>query len=50
MAEASLIGAGIVLLALLAAWALRMFKNRGDGEAGGVAVERAEEAEGLAGT
>jgi DHA2 family methylenomycin A resistance protein-like MFS transporter len=49
MSEAALIGAGILLLALGAAWALRMFKDPGPG-GGGLDVERIDEEESLAGT
>jgi MFS family permease len=49
MSEAALIGAGIIVLALAAAWALRMFRDPGPGQ-GGLDVERADEEESLAGT
>jgi MFS family permease len=49
MSEAAIIGAGIILLALVAAWMLRMFRDPGPGE-GGLDVERVDEEESLAGT
>jgi hypothetical protein len=49
MSEAALIGAGIIVLALAAAWALRMFRDPGPGQ-GGLDVERVDEEESLAGT
>jgi len=50
MSEAALIGAGIILLALGAAWAMRMFRDPGPGGDGGLDVERVDEEESLAGT
>jgi MFS family permease len=44
IAQVSLIGAGIVVLALLAAWLLRMFRNPGAGTGDAIALEQAEEA------
>jgi hypothetical protein len=44
IAQVSLIGAGIVVLALLAAWLLRMFSNPGPGTGDAIALEPAEEA------
>jgi len=44
MAQASLIGAGVVVLALLAAWLLGMFRGPGAGSGGEIAVGRADEA------
>jgi MFS family permease len=49
MSEAALIGAGIIVLALGAAWALRMFRDPGPGE-GGLDVEELGEDESLAQT
>lgn len=49
MSETALIGAAIILLALAAAWAMRMFKDPGPGS-GGLDVERVDEKESLAGT
>jgi DHA2 family methylenomycin A resistance protein-like MFS transporter len=50
MAEAALIGAGIVVLALLAAWVLRMFRDPGPGANSGFDVEELGEDESLAQT
>jgi len=44
IAQVSLIGAGIVVLALLAAWLLRMFRNPGAGTGDAIALEQAEDA------
>ena len=44
IAQVSLVGAGIVVLALLAAWLLRMFRNPGAGTGDAIALEQAEEA------
>ena len=48
MSEAALIGAGIIVLALAAAWALRMFRDPGPGEGGGLDTEELGEEESLA--
>ena len=48
MSEAALIGAGIIVLALAAAWALRMFRDPGPGEGGGLDTEVLGEEESLA--
>ncbi|MEX0620281.1 MAG: MFS transporter [Solirubrobacterales bacterium] len=45
MSEAALIGAGIVLLALAAAWAMRMFKDPGPSGDGGLDIEQPGEGE-----
>jgi hypothetical protein len=49
MSEAALIGAAIILVALAAAWAMKMFRDPGPGE-GGLDVEEASEDESLAQT
>jgi MFS family permease len=48
MSEAALIGAGIILLALLAAWAMRMFKDPGPDGDGGLDIEELGDEESLA--
>lgn len=49
MSETALIGAAIILVALAAAWAMKMFRDPGPGE-GGLDVEEAGEDESLAQT
>lgn len=48
MSETALIGAGIILLALVAAWAMRMFRDPGPGGDGGLDLEEIGDDESLA--